>query len=60
MSKKNVWMIKSRGGLYSTWTPVRHAVTQGSILGPFISNFFTNDVDEVMESLLVRFAADTR
>lgn len=60
MSKKNAWMIKPRGGLYCTWMPVRHAITQGFILGPILSNFFINNVDEVVKSLLIRFADDTK
>jgi len=52
-------MIKPRGGLHSTWMPVSCAITQGSVLGPVLSNFFTNNEDEVMESLLIRFTGDT-
>lgn len=46
--------------VYSTGRLVMKEVLQRSVLGPLLFNIFINDLEEVTECLLARFAGDSK
>ncbi|KAF7250326.1 RNA-directed DNA polymerase from mobile element jockey [Varanus komodoensis] len=47
-------------GESSGWWPVTSGVPQGSVLGTILFNLFVNNMEEGLNSLLIKFADDTK
>ena len=47
-------------GRYSDWTDVTSGVPQGSVLGPTLFLMFKNDLEDGVQSTVLKFADDTK
>jgi hypothetical protein len=50
----------SVNGQKSTWEPVRSGISQGSVLGPILFIIFINDLPNMISSMVMMFADDTK
>uniref|UniRef100_A0A8D2LR81 Reverse transcriptase domain-containing protein n=1 Tax=Varanus komodoensis TaxID=61221 RepID=A0A8D2LR81_VARKO len=54
------WQKVTISGESLGWRPVTSRVPQASVLGPILFNLFINDMEEGVNSLLIKFADDTK
>ena len=47
-------------GSFSEWVNIASGVPQGSVLGPTLFIIFVNDMPDVVNSMLLMFADDTK
>ena len=47
-------------GSFSEWVNITSGVPQGSVLGPILFIIFVNDMPDVVNSMLLMFADDTK
>ena len=53
-------MKEKKNGRYSDWTDVSNGVLQGSVLGPKLFLMFINDMEDDVQSRVLKFADATK